>query len=486
VTVGSVKVPSQKPPQVQSADARKAAESIPVDEFAESVLKSVQSLTLELADVAGNVDAVFQRVTKQAGYLGELTTLAAQLSDAARDIDKAGAQASQQASQVQAGTVESESTVKAATTRISELVVGVSAIESQLVDLNKSLSGVSKVSGDIQTVARLTNLLALNATIEAARAGDAGKGFAVVAGEVKTLAGKTSGAAGVIDQTMQDVSSNVGSLIESGGKAREVADKVSDGVTFINTTVHDFNEMANQMEESVGRIANAAGQSLSQCEIMRDRIESAAQEIQDANSSLHQADQRIAGLLNMSESLVQLIAGSGRQVRDRMIIDSVINTANEISELFEAALSDGSITLRQLFDENYRPIPDSDPLQHMTDFVTLTDRVVAPILETLLDTSERIVFCAAVDRNGFLPTHNRKFSYKQKPGEPEWNNAHCRNRRIFNDRTGLSCGQNKKNFQLQTYRRDMGNGEHVLMYDCSAPIRVKKQHWGGFRLGYIA
>jgi len=112
VTVGSEKVPSQKPPQVQSADARKAAESIPVDEFAESVLKSVQSLTLELADVAGNVDAVFQRVTTQAGYLGELTTLAAQLSDAARDIDKAGAQASQQASQVQAGTVESESTVK--------------------------------------------------------------------------------------------------------------------------------------------------------------------------------------------------------------------------------------------------------------------------------------------------------------------------------------------------------------------------------------
>jgi len=322
VTVGSEKVPSQKPPQVQSADARKAAESIPVDEFAESVLKSVQSLTLELADVAGNVDAVFQRVTTQAGYLGELTTLAAQLSDAARDIDKAGAQASQQASQVQAGTVESESTVKAATTRISELVVGVSAIESQLVDLNKSLSGVSKVSGDIQTVARLTNLLALNATIEAARAGDAGKGFAVVAGEVKTLAGKTSGAAGVIDQTMQDVSSNVGSLIESGGKAREVADKVSDGVTFINTTVHDFNEMANQMEESVGRIANAAGQSLSQCEIMRDRIESAAQEIQDANSSLHEADQRIAGLLNMSESLVQLIAGSGRQVRDRFFTDT--------------------------------------------------------------------------------------------------------------------------------------------------------------------
>ncbi len=51
---------------------------------------------------------------------------------------------------------------------------------------------MTDVSGDIQTVARLTNLLALNATIEAARAGEAGKGFAVVAGEVRHLAEKTA------------------------------------------------------------------------------------------------------------------------------------------------------------------------------------------------------------------------------------------------------------------------------------------------------
>lgn len=458
----------------------------PVDEFAESVLKSVQSLAIELADVAGNVDSVFQRVSTQTNYLIELTSLATQLSEAASDINEAGAQASLHAEQVQAGNAESEATVKAATQRISNLVVGVSGIEDQLVALNKSLSGVSKVSGDIQTVARLTNLLALNATIEAARAGDAGKGFAVVAGEVKTLAGKTSGAASVIDQTIQDVSNNVGSLIDSGARAREVADQVGDGVTFINSTVHGFNEMATQMQSSVGRIASAAGQSLAQCETMRERTEAAAQEMQVANGSLQEADRRIEGLLKMSESLVQLIAGSGRQVRDRMIIDLVISTANEISDLFEQAVLNGSITTKQLFDENYRPIVGSDPTQHMTDFVELTDKIVSPILEQRLESSDRIVFCAAVDRNGFLPTHNRKFSARQKPGESEWNNANCRNRRIFSDRTGLACGQNQKAFLLQTYRRDMGNGEHVLMYDCSAPIRVNNRHWGGFRMGYKA
>lgn len=466
--------------------ASKESDAVPVDEFAESLLRSIQSLSLELADVAGNVDSVFHRISTQTDYLVELSSLARQLSEAAADINEAGSQASAEAQKVLAGNTESEATVKAATSRISDLVVGVGGMESQLVELNESLSGVSKVSGDIQTVARLTNLLALNATIEAARAGDAGKGFAVVAGEVKTLAGKTAGAAGVIDQTIQDVSDNVGSLIASGGKARDVADQVGDGVTFINNTVYSFNDMATRMQSSVGRIASAAGQSVVQCEAMHDRTEAAAMEMKDANESLREADQRIEGLLKMSESLVQLIAGSGRQVRDRTIIDLVVVTAAQVSGLFEQAVKEGAITMAQLFDEDYRPVSGSDPLQHMTDFVALTDKLIAPILEDRLKVSDRIVFCATVDRNGFLPTHNRQFSRPQKSGEPDWNNAHCRNRRIFNDRTGLACGQNQKPFLLQTYRRDMGNGEHVLMYDCSAPIKVNNRHWGGFRMGYKA
>ena len=47
------------------------------------------------------------------------------------------------------------------------------------------------------------------------------------------------------------------------------------------------------------------------------------------------------------------------------------------------------------------------------------------------------VFCAAVDRNGYLPVHNAVFS-KPQGSDPTWNNANCRNRRLFNDRTGLA------------------------------------------------
>ena len=106
-------------------------------------------------------------------------------------------------------------------------------------------------------------------------------------------------------------------------------------------------------------------------------------------------------------------------------------------------------------------------------------------VEAALEADPRMVFCAAVDRNGYLPTHNHKYSHPQGP-DPVWNSANCRNRRIFNDRTGLSAGRSTRPFLLQTYRRDMGGGHFVLMKDVSAPIMVHGRHWGGLRIGFKA
>ncbi|MEY4504247.1 MAG: hypothetical protein RL154_540, partial [Pseudomonadota bacterium] len=97
-------------------------------------------------------------------------------------------------------------------------------------------------------------------------------------------------------------------------------------------------------------------------------------------------------------------------------------------------------------------------------------------------------FTAAMDKYAFLPTHNLSISKPQKTPDNEesiaWNIANSRNRRFFKDKTGMTLATNTKDFILQTYWRDMGNNNFVLMKDASAPIYVRGKHWGGFRIAY--
>jgi methyl-accepting chemotaxis protein len=135
--------------------------------------------------------------------------------------------------------------------------------------------------------------------------------------------------------------------------------------------------------------------------------------------------------------------------------------------------------------KNYRPIVGSNPQQCLTRFVRFTDALLPALPEPVLDLDPRIVSCVAVDRNGLLPTHNRKFSQLQGD-DVAWNTANCCNRRLFNDRVGLAAGRSTKKFLLQSYRRDVGGGHFVAMKAVWAPIMVADRHWGGLRIGYKA
>lgn len=165
-------------------------------------------------------------------------------------------------------------------------------------------------------------------------------------------------------------------------------------------------------------------------------------------------------------------------------IKRAIETAGRISVLFETAVSRGTITHDQLFDNNYIPIEGTDPLQHKTLSVEWLDTVLPAIQEPLLESDPRMIFCACIDRNAYLPVHNAKYSRPQQPGNIAWNTAHSRNRRIFDDRAGLAAGRNSRAYLIQNYPRDMGTGVTIMMTEIDAPIRVHGKHWGGFRTAY--
>ncbi|MFD1378659.1 hypothetical protein [Fodinicurvata halophila] len=205
--------------------------------------------------------------------------------------------------------------------------------------------------------------------------------------------------------------------------------------------------------------------------------------ISRSGETLNESRDRINKLIATGEDLLGLVADSEDNTLDRPFIQLARETAERCSTALDEAVGEGAITRDRLFSRDYQLIPGSNPEQYMAPFTELADRLFPEFQEAVLDKDERIVFCACIDTQGYIPTHNRKFS-KPQGDDPVWNNANCRNRRLFNDRVGLAAGQNTKPFLLQTYRRDMGGGQFVLMKDVSVPVHVGGEHWGAVRLAY--
>ena len=165
-------------------------------------------------------------------------------------------------------------------------------------------------------------------------------------------------------------------------------------------------------------------------------------------------------------------------------VTRAMEAGTALTKIFEDGVNSRAISIADMFDENYVEIPGTDPLQHRTRILDWADRALPPFQETFLVKDPRMVFCVMIDRNGYLPVHNKLYSHPQRPGDVAWNTANCRNRRIFNDPAGLAAGRNQRSYLIQSYARDMGNGKTVMMREIDVPIRVQGRHWGGFRTAY--
>jgi methyl-accepting chemotaxis protein len=453
------------------------------DRLVDQLANKIGGLGVELADVAGNVQDVANRVSGQSDRFGHLQQTAEKMVSANHGIASASQAVLTATTAAVDEIAQSRITVETAVRHIAELVEAVGRIEHRLASVGTALAGVAKVSGSIEAIARQTNLLALNATIEAARAGSAGRGFAVVASEVKNLAEATRQATQLIGDTVRGLDGQVTGLIGESGDAAARAKDAGDGATRIQSTIARMQNGFTSVGHEIDAVAKAATSNLEHCDRVIEELGDLARGVDLSSTELKQADGRVAKLLELSESLIVLIADSGVETADAPLIRVVIDTAKQISDAFETAVARGDITVDQLMDEKYREIAGTDPKQYLTDYVAFTDRILPSIQDPIQKSDPRIVFCVAWARGGYLPTHNPNYRLPQGP-DPVWNNANCRNRRLFSDRAVKKVAANTKPFLLQTYRRDMGGGNFVLMKDLSSPIFVRGRHWGAFRMGF--
>ncbi|HIJ37604.1 MAG TPA: methyl-accepting chemotaxis protein [Rhodospirillaceae bacterium] len=442
-------------------------------------------LGIQIVDVAGHVGQVTERLHSQDSLLGEVRQQMLELGEENVRIAESAADNVKISAEANVELAQSQAKLRSSVDSIEALAGSVADGQSLLEGLRRALGDVVQVVSGIDAIARQTNLLALNATIEAARAGDAGKGFAVVANEVKLLASQTSKATREITQTIAQLTQQAQRLIEQSSRNTDLAHVVGDATAVMGQAFQAVSSTVTRMAGESSNISTTASTIQDRSQSLLNAIATLSTGVGQSSSNMQVIDARLKDLLDAGEKLITLTVESGIPTKDTPFVTEVRTQAAKIGTLLEQAVDQGEISIDDLLDKNYIKIDGSNPEQFTTRYLQVFDKVLMPILDAVMAFDSRVFYCVPVDQNGFLPTHNSKSS--QPPGpDPVWNAAHCRNRRFSSDRVGLTAGRASAPFTVQTYRRDLGDGNVTLLMDVSAPIIVKGRHWGGLRLGYRA
>ncbi len=459
--------------------------SNPANEQLDKLTQIVSGLGGELVDLAAALNQIDASTEKQLQTLGQVRQNAKQMLEGNASVRDAIETVNETTIQTLDAVVGSVENIQNAGSRTQKLANWVQSLDERINVIEQSIKSAQSDNNDIATIAAQVNILAINAKIEAARAGEAGLGFAVVAEAINELSRKTAKAAEGINDSILTLEEWVESLRKEASIAAtdakgvlSEADETDTSLASIAEHVRLINSEAREIKvnaDSVGTSIDDFGHSFEQM----------GQSLEQTASGIHHVRERANTLVSQSEYLIQSSVALGGVTQDTRFISEVQTRAAQISATFETAISNGEISRAELFTQRYTPIAGSDPQQVITSFTAFTDNVLPGIQEPALEFDPRVVFCAATDTNGYIPTHNKKVS-QPLSNDADWNMANCRNRRIFDDTVGLKAGKNTESFLLQTYHRDMGAGTIKTMKDVSAPIIVGGRLWGGLRMGYIS
>lgn len=469
--------------QSDATSIQQAVDAGGMDALLNRFAQDATSTAHRLAHVSCNVEELSFHMKEQDRLLGEVRSKMNELQAENSSIASSAHESLTIAQQAGRDIGQSVTQVRDSIGSVQALAQTVADGQTLIASLQQALVEVARAASGIENIARQTNMLALNATIEAARAGEAGRGFAVVANEVKALASQTAEATKAIVTTVADLDDKAQRLLKQGEKSTVLAAGSSSASATICDTLDIVNASVQQAVAETSGILNSATAIGERGADLVSSIDSLAAVFEKSEKNAQGTMQRLARLQTSTEALIETTIDCGIETADTCFVVEVRRLAAEVSRVLSEAVNSGRLTAIAAFDRDYQAISGTNPEQFRTRYLEHFDRLLQPVFDGALRFDARIVFCAAVDENGYLPTHNSKFSTPQGD-DPVDNAAHSRNRRFFNDRVGLGAGRNLKPCLVQTYQRDMGGGRFAAMVDLSSPVYVNGRHWGGLRLAY--
>lgn len=374
------------------------------------------------------------------------------------------------------------------------LVGDIGNLSDEMISHNNATQQVMDYVSGIDNISRQTTLLSFNAAIEAARAWENWRWFNIVATEVRSLANNTN-------KITTDIKKILDDLLSETKKLKDIINDISKDATWSQWAINQIIDSLNWWKEALvvsKKWLSIISQTVSLVNwLLNENMQQILltyQELEQWDEWLNKAYTHLDEVLKICEKSMQLSYDYNIETQDTHLFELVKANAKNIWEIFSKAIKNWVIKQRDLFDTNFKLIPNTNPNQFDTNFSSFTDNVCPSIQEKVLKADPRIAFCVSIfNQDWYIPTHNNKFSNKQKNPDTQenidWNNANCRNRRKFTDRVWLTSSKNtSKEVLVQIYIREMW-WKKVPMIDASSPIFIdiwwEKIHWGWLRIWFI-
>ncbi len=439
------------------------------------MLSDSKKMGLKIAIESAKVSLRVKDSNNSAKKQGDLADI---IYNSSNNVNAAISEVSQNATSISLSTAENLKTAAVTLNaledvngKIVDMTGKITGFSLTVQELSKNSEKIKDIVLLIQAISDQTNLLALNAAIEAARAGEQGRGFAVVADEVRKLAERVKNATQEISVNINSMLQHVRVTLKESGEISEYMDATRDVVSstsaHFTAMVQDFRNNSSQLD----RIASAMEELAQTNEEINRQVKDIHSLSANVTDKLQESTRYSLTLNKLTERMLENV--SQFRIGKDPLADALVIVKN-YRDFLQQKLQEAADRGIDVFDRNYKPVPNTNPQKYTTAYNDFFDRELQPLFDKGLEQINGAIFCTLVDTNGYLSTHNSSIS-RPMTGNYETDILYSRHRRIFfSNETEKKRATNTHPYLLQTYARDTGE----VVNDLSMPVHVSGKHWG--------
>ena len=346
---------------------------------ATKVSHAASNIAIGGASISFFLEQLSKAFNEQVANIGEMSGRLQQLEVSSTRLDDLAKNAASSMNESDEKTQFGSTSLKEVLSQQQQLVKNINASSEALTTLKSKAEGISTITNTINQLADQTNMLALNAAIEAARAGDQGRGFAVVADEVRELAKKTTDATSGIESLLQDMNTSSQAAVATMETVLNSSDNMNGKLKESEEAISHSSMLSTKARESMGAMQAMVENNAEHSAGISTNILQLHTTTEKLEHDLTDVSTQALSLSSQAEDIFRLLESFDVNDRNSEVRDIAVNAAKTVGERFEQAISEGKISEAKLFNFEYSPIPNTNPIKHTTPFDKFTDAVLPAI-----------------------------------------------------------------------------------------------------------